>query len=169
MASAFYKKNLTMKRSFIITLALLVTLGFAACNKGTKKASANKSVKEEKVVGVNFVKSETLSDVLDRAEIENKLVFVDFYTTWCLPCKMMDQDVFPDKGIADFMNKNFLSYKVDAEKGTGPDLVYVYSVQAYPTLIFMDAKGNVIEKKEGAAYQTELRAMGQRALDSRVN
>ncbi|MEL6863921.1 MAG: thioredoxin family protein [Bacteroidota bacterium] len=149
-------------RSPILFLSVLFLLSFAAC-KGAKPAGEQNqtSVKSGEVA---FINSETLSDVLDEAERQDKLVFVDFYTTWCLPCRLMDEEVFNDKEIAKFLNDNFLSYKVDAERGNGPNLAVVFNVNTYPTLLFLDAKGRVLEKKVGAAFQTELREMGQRAL-----
>lgn len=154
-------------RTFIFLLLSFSIISFSAC-KGSKASSTSSSTETKKTKSglVKFVQSETLSDVLDDAARQNKLVFVDFYTTWCLPCKLMDQDVFTDKNVAKFLNDNFLSYKVNGEKGNGPNLAFVYQVQAYPTLLFMDAKGVVIEKKVGAAYQTELMEMGRRALNS---
>ena len=143
----------------IIFFFCLLSLGLGAC-KGSKKAKTTSPPKP----GVQFMESKTLSEVLDRAKAENKLVFVDFYTTWCLPCKLMDEDVFPNKEIGDFMNDNFISYKVDAEKGNGVNLRTVFDVYLYPTLLFLDTNGRVLERKEGAAYHTELRAIAERAL-----
>jgi len=121
---------------------------------------------EAKQTGVQFTQSETLSDVLDKASAENKLVFVDFYTTWCLPCKLMDQDVFPDRRLGDFMNDNFVSYKVNAEQGNGVNLATLYNVEGYPTLLFLDSKGNILERKLGAAYQREMFELGEAALST---
>ena len=141
---------------------------FSACSttKSSKSTTSTNTSRVNKKSEVVFERSETLSDVLDRAAVENKLVFVDFYATWCLPCKLMDEEVFTDRRVAQFLNDNFLSYKIDAEKGNGPNLGLIYNVKSYPTLIFMDTKGRVIEQKEGAAFQTELIEMGQRALNS---
>ncbi len=148
------------KSLIVISLTALVLAG---CG-GTKKSTTSSSVKKG---GVQFVKSPTLSAVLDQAEQTNKLVFVDFYTTWCTPCKMMDKDVFSDKAIGDFFSENFISYKVDAEKGNGINLAVVYQVSAYPTLFFLDEKGRILESKQGAAYHTELMQMARRAINSR--
>ncbi len=138
-------------------MLILLAFTFVSC-KGGKKA------KVVDAPGVHFAKSETLTEVLDQALAEEKLVFVDFYTTWCLPCRLMDEEVFPNERVGEFMNKNFISYKVNAEKGNGVNLAYVYDVHAYPTLLFMDAKGNVLEKKIGAAFHDELMTLGERAL-----
>jgi thiol:disulfide interchange protein len=153
---------------YILVLALLTStlFLFPSC-KGTKKATTSSggvTIPNSGKGGVQFVESATLTSVLELAEKENKLVFVDFYATWCTPCKMMKEDVFPDKTIGEFFKKNFISYSVDAEKGNGINLAVVYGVKAYPTLLFLDAKGRVLESKQGAAYHTELMEMAKRAL-----
>ena len=113
---------------------------------------------------VQFTKSDKLMPILADAKEQNKLVFVDFYTTWCLPCKLMDEDVFTDEDLANYMNKNFINYKVDAEDVNGANLALLYQVVAFPTLLFLDTEGTVLVRKVGAAYQTELKAMGDQAL-----
>ena len=49
------------------------------------------------------------ANTLAKAKAENKIVFVDAYTTWCGPCKKMDAETFPDKMVGDFYNKNFIN------------------------------------------------------------
>ncbi len=112
----------------------------------------------------DFIESKTLAPVLDLAKAENKLVFVDLYADWCLPCKLMEEDVFTHEETADFMNANFINYKVDGEKGEGPDLVMIYEVQAYPTLLFLDHRGRVLTRKMGAAYHRELLELAEEAI-----
>ncbi len=111
------------------------------------------------------MKSSSLSKVLDKAEKENKPVFIDFYTTWCTPCKLMDQDVFTDPTVASFYNENFISYKVDCEKGNGLNIATIYSISNYPTLMYLDHKGNVLISYESAAYQTKMKELGKDAIE----
>lgn len=151
-----------MKIHLLRFLMFSLPILFLACNS-TKKAG-NDATNTKPKNAINFDTSPTLSDVLDRAARENKLVFVDFYTTWCLPCKLMDEEVFPDKKVAKFLNENFINYKVDAEKGNGVNLAVIYQIQAYPTLLFIDSEGTVLKKKVGAAFQTELMQMGRDAM-----
>ncbi len=143
-----------------IILFVSLSLFFLNCNS-TKKVT--------RVEGVDFVASDNLTAVLEMAEGKEKLVFVDFYTTWCLPCKLMDEDVFTDKGIGTLMNDNFINYKIDAEKGNGPNLALLYQVNVFPTLLFLDEKGRVLVRKEGAAYQTELRSLAEEAMANMDN
>ena len=148
-----------MKKIFF---GLSILLFFAAC-------SSKKTVIVPEPAGVQFMQSDKLMPVLEVAKTENKLVFVDFYTTWCLPCKLMDEDVFTDKELSKFLNDNFVNYKVDAEKGNGANLSVLYQIIAYPTLLFLDAEGNVLSRKIGAAYQTELRKLAEEAIASSKN
>ena len=113
---------------------------------------------------VDFLTTDKLSAALDRAGEEGKLVFVDFYTDWCLPCKLMDEDVFTDRNLGTFMNERFVSVKVDAESEGGAKLAALYGVRAYPTLLWVDERGRVCARREGGAYQTELRALSREAL-----
>lgn len=147
---------------FQLTIWISIAFGLLSLNAcKSKNKTTGKVVKE---TGVKFTNSETLSAVLDQAVEENKLVFVDFYTTWCLPCKLMDEDVFPDRRLGDFMNDNFINYKVNAEKGNGVNLATLYGVEGFPTLLFLDQKGNVLERKLGATYQREMFALGEAAM-----
>lgn len=143
-----------------IFLSLLISAFLFSCNTSKK---VSKEVEKPKD-GIQFTESEKLMPLLDKAKAENKLVFVDFYTTWCLPCKLMEEDVFTDKELGNYMNANYISYKVDAEKGNGVNLASIFKVSVYPTLLFLDTNGKVLERKEGAMYQTEFRDMADSAI-----
>lgn len=54
----------------------------------------------------NF-RSITFDEALAAAKAENKMVFIDFYTDWCGPCKAMARDVFPQKAVGDYMNEKW--------------------------------------------------------------
>jgi len=145
---------------FKVFTFLLLVIFLLSCS--TKKELANSGTKHN--LAVRFIENSTLTDVTEKAEREGKLVFLDLYTDWCLPCKMMEEDVYTDKNIGDYMNKHFISYKVNAEKGNGPNLALLYGVDTFPGLLFLDSNGRVLEQKKGAAYHTELQQMADRAL-----
>ncbi len=113
---------------------------------------------------VNFLNNPSLEPILEQARQSNKLVFIDFYATWCTPCKVMDKEVFTNKSTADFLNKNFVCYKVDGEKGNGSTLKLVYNINAYPTLLFLDQNGNILTRNEGSMSGTELKILAEKAL-----
>ena len=93
-------------------------------------------------------RSITYEEGLNAAKSENKLVFIDFYTTWCGPCKMMMKNVFPTKEAGDYFNTNFVCLKLDAE-AEGKDLAKKLGVNTYPTFFVLDANGAVLFKKVG--------------------
>ena len=70
--------------------------------------------------GVDF-KQITLKEALEQAKAQGKMVFMDCYTTWCGPCKMMTEEVFPQKEAGDFFNAHFVNVKFDMEKGEGKE------------------------------------------------
>ncbi len=138
-------------------------IGGCKSSKNGSSSSSNPTPPKPKSY-FKFEKSETLSAVLDKAAKENKPVFVDFYTTWCTPCKMMDEDVFSDRNLASYFNDNFVNYKVDCEKGNGTNLAAIFGINNYPTLIFMDEKGSILVRHESAAYHSKLQELGEEAL-----
>ena len=80
----------------------------------------------------------TWEQALEKAREEEKPIFVDAYTTWCGPCKMMTQRTFPDPQVGDLFNANFISVKIDMEQEAGLAFQRQYPVRAYPTLLFID-------------------------------
>lgn len=98
---------------------------------------------------INF-ETGTFAEALKKAKESNKLLFMDCYTSWCGPCKMLARDVFTLNEVADYFNEHFISMKVDCEKGEGVELRKRFGVSAYPTLLFIDGDGNVVSKIVGA-------------------
>ena len=92
--------------------------------------------------GIKFEKS-SIQEAFEKAERSGKSVFVDVYTVWCGPCKQMAKQVFPLKEVGEFFNQNFINLKVDAESEEGKIFAKKYKVKGYPTLLFLDAKGEI--------------------------
>ena len=71
----------------------------------------------------------SLEEACKKAKTENKPIFLDCYTSWCGPCKMMANEVFTLKEAGDYFNKNFVCVKTDMEKGGGPAIGKQYGVE----------------------------------------
>ncbi|MCU0444116.1 MAG: thioredoxin family protein [Microscillaceae bacterium] len=105
------------------------------------------------------------ADIQAKAKAENKYIFVDAYTTWCAPCKWMAQNVFTDKGVGEFYNKNYVNFKLDMEKGEGLTFAKTYQVNAYPTLLYFNAMGEVVNKRVGGAPAEQFLEIGKNTLN----
>ena len=99
--------------------------------------------------GVKFVEGKTFNEALALAKESGKMLFVDCYTSWCGPCRMMATKVFPQKLMGDYFNEKFVSVKIDMEKGEGPELHKRFNVRAYPTFLFLDADGKELNRIVG--------------------
>lgn len=121
-------------------LALLIIASFPAISM----AQHNEAQK-----GIQF-QHVTWAEALAKAKQENKLIFMDAFTTWCGPCKYLAKNTFTNDTVGEFFNKNFICIKMDMEKGEGIGLAKTYGVQAYPTLLYIDGNGEVIHRTCGA-------------------
>jgi len=92
----------------------------------------------------------TWKEVLAKAQQNNKPIFVDVFTTWCGPCKMMDRDIFPLESVGKIYNAGFVCYHLDAEKGEGIEVAKKYEVRAYPTYLFIKADGTLFFRSLGS-------------------
>jgi thiol-disulfide isomerase/thioredoxin len=113
---------------------------------------------------IKFVQK-TWDEVKALAKKENKMIFMDAYTDWCGPCKMMAAKVFTDSTVAQFYNKNFINTKFDMEKGEGIEIKKKYDVRFFPTYLFISADGELIHRAVGYMPPPPFIEKGKDAMD----
>jgi len=101
---------------------------------------------------------------IKEAQKTKKMIFLDAYTSWCGPCKMMNIGPFRDPEAGKFFNENFINMKIDMERGEGPAIAMRYGVRAYPTLLFLSTSGEVVHKILGYHDAVALMNEGRKAL-----
>lgn len=108
-----------------------------------------------KAQGIEFFHG-TYAEAQVKAAKEGKQLFMDFYTSWCGPCKVMAKKYFTLESVGKVYNKKYICLKIDAEKGEGPEIAKKYGVKAYPTLIFADHSGKELKKVLGMQNEQQL-------------
>ena len=93
----------------------------------------------------------TLEQASVKAKAEKKLIFLDCFTTWCGPCKMMANTVFPQEQVGAYMNPRFVCLKIDMESTYGAPLAKKLQIQAYPTFVIFNADAKEIGRFLGGS------------------
>ncbi|VBB48258.1 Thioredoxin domain-containing protein (fragment) [uncultured Paludibacter sp.] len=119
--------------------------------------------------GIVFEENENLKDALEKAKIENKFVFIDCYAPWCVPCKWMSKNIFPQKEVGDFYNTHFINLSLNAETEENKYVVDKFVVTSFPFFIFLNPQGDVIHKAIGGMEKDEFIQLGENALDTTNN
>ena len=90
----------------------------------------------------------------------NTLVFVDFFATWCGPCKMMHPVL---EGLKKQLGERVKIVKIDIDSPVNRQLVKSYQVQAVPTLMLFKA-GKMVWRQSGAMQATQIRQVIEKHL-----
>lgn len=96
-----------------------------------------------------FHRVETLQDLtkaLAFAETQNKPVLLDFYADWCLSCKIMDRETFPNPEVKAAL-ANFILLRADVTANDANDkaIMQQYNVIAPPTILFFTPDGKELQ------------------------
>lgn len=117
--------------------------------------------------GVHFEHNLSWTEIKAKAKAENKFIFIDFFTTWCGPCRYMSSTIFPTEEAGNFMNDKFICVKVQLDTTANDDahakswykdghkLAETYKIRAYPTYIIFDANENAVHRFVGSTQTAE--------------
>lgn len=122
------------------------------------------------------VKWMSMKDAVAAQKKNKKPIFIDAYTVWCGPCKMLDKNTFSDPKVAEEINKKYNPVKFNAEgneeiqfagklfknqgyqesrkasRNSMHEFTNFLNVQAYPSMIILNTKGSV--EKSIIGYHT---------------
>ncbi|MFR5660526.1 MAG: thioredoxin family protein, partial [Butyricimonas faecihominis] len=101
-------------------------------------------------MGVHF-ENLTLDEAFAKAQKENKLVFLDCYTSWCGPCKEMAEKEFTKKEAGEYFPPRFVCIKSDIERGEGKEIAKRYNITTVPTFLILYPNGEIIHTIVGSS------------------
>ena len=155
---SFATNNIMKKIRFILLLAVFTSVN---------------SIAQE----INWI---TLEKAVALQKQAPKKIMMDVYTSWCGPCKMLDKNTFQNADVVDYVNKHYYAVKFNAEGNESVDfkgkifsnpgykpelakrrnsqhqLAGYFQVSAYPTIVFMDEKGDLIAPIRGYKNPNQL-------------
>ena len=108
----------------------------------------------------------TFNEAIEAQKKNPKPIFMDVYTDWCGPCKMLDKNTFSNEEVINHINKNYYAVKFNAEgqevikfngktftnpnysdKRTGRNATHEFTVDlkvpGYPSMVIIGAKGDI--------------------------
>ena len=100
------------------------------------------------------------NDGLDKARSENKPIFVEFYTDWCVYCKKFLRETVQNQHVAAMLSENFVYVRLNAENSknrvnfdgkslSNVELTRAFDITAFPSLVFLDSTGQPITMLSG--------------------
>ena len=111
----------------------------------------------------------SFEEALEKAQQEGKQIFVDVYTSWCGPCKMIAKNVFTQQKVGEYYNEHFICLKLDAEKEAQHDFFKSYKAAAYPSFFWLDAQGGLLDTHTGMLEADAFIQYGKEAGESNLN
>src|SRR5258708_4350630 len=133
--------------SVLIVFTFLSTFGVAGEKADTTKAKPE------------MLKWTTFNAGLSEAKKNDKKILLDIYTDWCGWCKRLDRDTYGNDKVAGYLKDKYVAIKLNAESGdtvryknkvySQTQLAQSFGVTGYPTIVFFDSNGDVINSLGG--------------------
>lgn len=135
-----------MKFRLMLISMLLLSMKVAASNKGDEK------------MAINITKEDFLKKVMDYKNnptewkyLGDKPAIIDFYASWCGPCKMLAPIM---EELAKEYDGKMYVYKVDTE--AEQELAQIFGIRSIPSILFIPMEGKPM-MTQGALPKTELK------------
>lgn len=127
-------------KNLIYTVAVLLITTVSSCAQTTNNNQKTETIKKEKIMKpVELTKADFLEKVANFETSPDKWKYlgtkpalIDFYATWCGPCKMVAPIL---EELAAEYGDSIVIYKINTEKEQ--ELASVFGIRSIPTLLFV--------------------------------
>lgn len=140
--------------SRIVTSLLLLSLVVFSPSCAREDAGGQVPGSSGRAKWLNF------DDGLAKAKTEDKPIFLEFYTDWCIYCKKFQRETIQDKDVRQRLSENFAYVRLNAENSadrlnydgksfSNVELTQAFGVTSFPSLVFLDSEGKPITMLSG--------------------
>ena len=141
----------------LLLLASLLIVAPSCARDDTAREQASATERQQKDLPTKWL---AFDDGLAKGRTENKPIFVEFYAEWCIFCKKFQQETIKDQKVARMLSENFVYVRLNAENSesrvryngkslSNVELTQAFGINAYPSLFFLDSKGQPITMLSG--------------------
>ena len=103
------------------------------------------------------IKWMTFDQAIAAQKKKPKKIFIDVYTNWCGPCKMLANNTFKNKDLVKYVNDNYYAVKFNGEGNEVANYKgQKFENKAYPTMVFLDENNDLITGITGYMSPTQL-------------
>ncbi|MFA6094052.1 MAG: thioredoxin family protein [Elusimicrobiota bacterium] len=99
------------------------------------------------------LENQRFEEVLRAAKAQGKPILLEFYTTWCPPCREMERSVLPDAGVQKALS-SFVFARYDNDSEPGWSLNRRFNIRNFPTFIYLDVFGREKDRRLGSYDST---------------
>jgi thioredoxin-related protein len=134
-------------------------------------------IKAQESKGIQWTKDLNWEQVKLKAKIENKLVFVNCFASWCIPCKAMAKNIYTDRLVGDFLNEKFICLNVQIDSSSQDDnnvnkwdedvriFKNKYNISEFPSYLFFSSDGKIVHKDIGYKNVNDFLEIAKKAID----
>jgi len=106
------------------------------------------------------VPPQSFEDVIAEAQAQNKPILVEIYAPWCPYCQRMQEDVYADETVRDYLDETFTYVRLNSDTTAGThqyrdrtlstkQLASVLGAKGVPTTTFLKPDGTPIARQPG--------------------
>ncbi len=106
--------------------------------------------------GVQWLEDLSLDAVQVRAAAADRPVVLLFTSNVVMPCTYLEETVLTDSLVMYLLRENFICLRLPASSAAGEKLVRRFGVEELPSLLFLDARGRLVNRRAGVLPVAEL-------------
>ena len=144
----------------LLGLLLIISLVLVAPSCSRDESAREQASSAEKQLKGLPTKWLGFDDGLAKARTEDKPIFVEFYADWCIFCRKFQKETIKDRKVERMLSENFVYVRLNGENSenrvryngksfSNVELTQAFGINAYPSLVFLDAKSKPITMLSG--------------------